>query len=96
MSIVVAGYDWCSYYKATCLLLKSSNIPFSTILCSSRLDMKKKIRAICRGNTVLGVHGFSSPQIFRVEACSIVCVGGHDDLVRIGVSNLLAWLPLNF
>jgi hypothetical protein len=96
MSLIVVGYDWCNYYQDTCKWLDSGGHSFLQVLCENRVDLKSRCREICRHCPVLGVAGATSPQIFRRDTDRIICLGGHDDLMEIGVSNVLTWLPLKF
>jgi len=95
MSLIVVGYEWCGYYQDTCELLDSGGQSFSRIVCKNRVDFKSKCREMC-DCPVLGVVGATSPQIFRRDTDRIICLGGYDDLMKIGVSNVLSWLPLKF
>ena len=96
MSLIVVGYDWCDYYQDTCKLLDYGGHFFSHVVCENCADLKAKCQEICRNSPVLGVVGKTSPQIFRHDTDRIICLGGHDDVVKIGVSNVLTWLPLKF
>lgn len=95
MSLFVVGYHWCSYYRKTCTLL--DNIPYTSILCKDRADFKSQVRRLCSDCPVLGVAGTTSPQLFRRDADRLICLGGHDDLLEIGVLNVMSYGgPLQF
>ena len=94
MSLVIVGYDWCTYYQDACKLL--ADIPYTRILCKDRAELKSQVCRLCSDCPVLGVAGATSPQLFRRDVDRLVCLGGYDDLCTYGVLNVMNWLPLKF
>lgn len=96
MKIILVGYNWCQYLKHTMVLLTKGSVDFSTRFVKDKAELISVMQELCKNIKVQGHFNETSPQIFKVTPETIICVGGHDDLMRIGVGHLHNWGKLSF
>ena len=96
MKIILVGYNWCPYLKRTIVLLTKSSVNFSTYFVNNKAELVTTIQEICKDTIVQGHFSETSPQIFKITPDTVICIGGHDDLARIGAENLHTFAKINF
>jgi hypothetical protein len=85
------GYKWCHFFQSACDAFESANIEFVKNAFEERPEFISEINILCKGCIYVGMPGSTSPQIFKKIDNKICCLGGYDDLQRLGVNNLPDW-----
>lgn len=83
MIFFIFGFEWCELFKDICQRFEKSSYRYYSVSFEDAAEMAKYIAKLCNKKHQMGVYGLTSPQIFRVDDLSVVCLGGHDDVVPV-------------
>ncbi len=77
----IVGFAQCPYFKKACAAFQKGGVPFMPIIVNDVDELKSKVEEQCNGMVKKGKAGHTSPQILKKSSNTVVCLGGHDDVV---------------
>ena len=77
----IIGFARCTHFINTCAAFQKADIPFIPIIVNDVEELQSKVEEQCGGLTIKGRAGSTSPQILKKSPKTVVCLGGHDDVV---------------
>ena len=86
MQLVVIGYKTCGYYIDITDKLTQAGIRFDSIIAKDHKDLVCKVYELGFNRKLVGVYGFTSPQVFlKINKDILWCIGGHDNTIKFGL-----------
>jgi hypothetical protein len=77
----IIGFAQCTHFIKTCAAFQKAGIPFMPFIVKDVEELQSKVKEQCGTLIKKGEAGHTSPQILKKSKKTVVCLGGHSDVV---------------
>jgi len=77
----IIGFAQCPHFVKTCAAFQKAGIAFMPIIVKGVEELTSKVEEQCDAFTIKGEAGDTSPQVLKKSEKTVVCLGGHDNVV---------------